>query len=89
MFLVSFVMVCALTGKTTAMWYTDLTSASGLELGDIIFRLEDMKIENETIGDKFALRVDYGNVWVSAIDCKDDDGIELEFFIKDENGNEG
>lgn len=89
MFLVRIVIVCVFTGIADAVWYRDLTSPRGLQLGDITFRVEDTKAENKTLEDRIALRVNYGDVGVSALQSKDDDGIDLDFFMIDDSDNEG
>lgn len=89
MFLVKIVIVCALTGISDAVWYRDLTSSRGLQVGDITFRVEDTKAENKSLEDRIALRLDYGDVGVSALQSKDDDGIDLDFFMNDDGDDEG
>lgn len=89
MFLVNIVIFCVLTGISDAVWYRDLTSPRGLKVGDITFRIEDTKAENKSLEDRIALRVDYGDVGVSALRSKDDDGIDLDFFMNDDRDDEG
>lgn len=89
MFLVKIVIVCVLTGISDAVWYRDLSSPKGLKVGDITFRIQDTKAENKSLEDRIALRVDYGDVGVSALQSKDDDGIDLDFFMNDDRDDEG
>lgn len=83
------VIVCAITGISDAVWYRDLTSSRGLQVGDITIRVEDTKVGNKSLEDRLALRVDYGDVGVSALQSKDDDGIDLNFFMNDVGDDEG
>lgn len=89
MFLCIFVVVCFLSTVADAIWYKDLTSSSGLQFGDLVFRLEDTNAVNRSLEDRLAFRVDYGDVEVCARHSKDDDGIELDFFMDDEDEDEG
>lgn len=88
MVLVYIVIVGALTGITDAVWYRDLTSPRGLEFGDMVFRVMDTNAENRTLEERIALRVDYGDVWVSALQSKNNDGVELDFFTNDNSEGE-
>lgn len=88
MFLRNFVAVFVITGSVNAVWYRDLTSPRGLQLGDMVFRLEDTKAANRTLEDRIALQVNYGDVGVSAVENKENDGIELDFFFMNKD-NEG
>lgn len=88
MFLFAIVIVCVRTGLTDAIWYRDLTSPRGLQFGDLFVRLEDKDAENNTLDDRIALRVDYDDLGLSALESKETNEIELDFFINN-NENEG
>lgn len=89
MFIVNvYVSICLLIGFANAVWYRDLASPRGLKFGDLIFRLEDTKAENRSLEDRIGLRMEYGDVWIRALQSKDDDGIELGFYMNDTSEGE-
>lgn len=84
MCLVNIIVICVLSGVTDAVWYRDLTSKRGLHVGDMVFRLEDSNAENRTLKDRIAVRVDYGDFGVSALQTKENDGVELRVFVDEQ-----
>lgn len=84
MLLVHFMVICVLSGLANGAWYHDLFSPKGLHIGDMVIRLEDSKVENRTFEDRIAVRVDYGDIGVSALHSKEDDDVELRFFMDEE-----
>ncbi|CAG9860655.1 unnamed protein product [Phyllotreta striolata] len=68
-----------------AVWYKDIISPKGWEFGDgMIFHVEDTKNSNSSFFDRIALRVDYGNVAVSAVPKPEKEAVQLDFFVKDQ-----
>lgn len=81
--LIIIVVICVLSRVTDAVWYRDLTSPRGLQLGNMVVRFEDSKAENRTFEDRIALRVDYGDFGVSASQTKENNGVELSFLMNE------
>ncbi|CAH1154273.1 unnamed protein product [Phaedon cochleariae] len=55
----------------------------GWQFGNgMVFHLEDTKVENDSFFDRIAMKVDYGDVEVSAVQVPEKEAVQLDFFIK-------
>lgn len=81
-------LLCSVLSITSGNeWHESIIPQAGWNVfgKDMVIRFEDTKAENTSYLDRLALRVDYGNVAISAAPNNKEDYLELEYYIKDQD----
>ncbi|KAG5889031.1 hypothetical protein JTB14_009436 [Gonioctena quinquepunctata] len=74
------IITIVLSYSSEAAWLSDMISPRGWQFGDgMIFHLQDTKVENNSLFDRIAMRIDYGNVSVSATQKPERDAVDSIF----------